>query len=303
MLAELTANPFLDTSMSIPEMRSAFEAFYARMYAGHPQLVDIDNRSIQGKNGLIPIRIYRSRENSTRPLPVFVFFHGGGSMMGSLDSFDAVCQELCKASGCLLISVAYHLAPEHAFAVAVDDCYDCAVWAHRNAEGLGGDPRRLAVGGESGGGGLAAIVTQLARERGGPPLAFQLLIYPYVGSRGESRSMREFATGYFFEAVTLEWILDLNFKDRSVLKDWRVAPIWAADFSGLPPALIITAGVDILRDDAEEYARCLRKAGVAVDLSRYDETIHGFVAMAGEIEAGRTAIAECGRKLRTALGA
>lgn len=303
VLARLTANPFLDPSMSIPQMRAAFEAFYAAMYADFGHIVDIENRSIPGVHGPVPVRIYTPRERPARPLPVFVFIHGGGSIMGSLDSFDWVCQQLSAQSGCLLISVSYRLAPEHSFAMSVDDCYDALTWAAENAASLGGDPARLAIGGESGGGCLAAIVTQLVRERRGPPLAFQLLLYPYVGTRGGSKSMQEFARGYFFEADALEWILGLNFPDRSVLQDWRVSPICAADFRGLPPAFIIVAGADILRDDIGEYARLLREADVPTQVSRYDTTIHGFVAMAGEIEAGRIAIAECADQLRAALRA
>jgi acetyl esterase len=303
ILARLTANPFLDPSMSIAQMRAAFEAFYASMYAGFGPIVDVENCSVAGTHGPIPVRIYAPREALARPLPVLAFIHGGGSIMGSLDSFDAMCQRLCAASGCLLISISYRLAPEHSFATAVDDCYDALLWTHRNAESFGGDPTRLAISGESGGGCLAAIVTQLARERGGPRLAFQLLFYPYVGTRGGSRSMQAFARGYFFEAEALDWIIGLNFPDRAVLSDWRVSPIQAADFSGLPPALIIAAGVDILRDDVEDYARRLQEAGVQAELSVYATTIHGFVAMAGEIEAGRTALAEAGGKLRVALRA
>jgi acetyl esterase len=303
VLARLTANPFLDPSMSIPQMRAAFEAFYAAMYAGFKPVVDIENRSIPGTHGRIPVRIYTPRATPRGPMPVFMFIHGGGSIMGSLDSFDWVCQQLCAQSGCLVISVSYRLAPEHSFAMSVDDCFDALTWTAVNASGLGGDPTRLAIGGESGGGCLAAIVTQLVRERGGPPLAFQLLLYPYVGTRGGSKSMQDFARGYFFEADALEWIIGMNFPDRSVLQDWRVSPIRATDFRDLPPAFIVLAGVDILRDDIEEYARLLHDAGVTTYVSRYDTTIHGFVAMAGEIEVGRIAIAESAQQLRTALSA
>jgi acetyl esterase len=303
VLARLTANPFLDPSMSIPQMRAAFEGFYAAMYANHAPTVAIENRTIAGARGSIPVRIYTPREPLPRPLPVFMFIHGGGSIMGSLDSYDWLCQQLCAQSRCLLVSVSYRLAPEHPFAAAVDDCYDALSWTAANAASLGGDPARLAIGGESGGGCLAAIVTQLVRERRGPALALQLLLYPYVGTRGGSKSMQEFARGYFFEADALEWIIGMNFPDRAMLQDWRVSPIRASDFRNLPPAFIVLAGADILRDDIEEYARLLADAGVPTQVSRYDTTIHGFIAMAGEIEAGRIALAECAQRLRTALRA
>lgn len=301
LLAKLTANPFLDPAMTFPQMRNAFEAFYADMYRDYRAQVEREDRTIAGSQGPIPIRIYTPRDTGERDLPVAVFFHGGGSIMGSLESFDAVCQELCRQSGCLFVAVDYRLAPEHAFAAAVTDCFDAVCWVHQNAASFRGDPQRLAVAGESGGGGLAAIVTQLARAAGRPRIAFQLLIYPFVGTRGNSRSLQQFAKGYFFEAETLEWLLNLNFKTERERNDWRAAPIRASSFAGLPPAFVVTAGADILRDDAEAYAALLTAADVHCEVSRYTNTIHGFVAMAGEIQAGRDAIAECSRKLRAAL--
>lgn len=301
MVERLVRDPFLDPAFTVPQMREAFEAFYGAMYAGRTRTADSRDTAIEGRHGPVPLRIYHPRGEAPGPLPVFVFIHGGGSIMGSLASYDAVCQELCSGSGCIVVSVHYRLAPEHPYAQAVDDCYDAAVWAHANAAALGGDPDRLAVGGESGGGGLAASLAQMARDEGGPPIRFQLLIYPFVGSRGPSASMGEFAKGYFFDAEDMEMFLDLNFPDREALKDWRVSPIWAERLEGLPPAFVLTAGADILRDDAEDYARRLAEAGVPVESSRYEGTIHGFVVMAAEVEAGRRALAECGHRLRRAL--
>ncbi|MDP1738049.1 MAG: alpha/beta hydrolase [Caulobacter sp.] len=301
MVERLVRDPFLDPAFTVPQMREAFEAFYSAMYAGRARTADSRDVIIEGRHGPVPLRIYHPRGEAVGPLPVFVFIHGGGSIMGSLESYDAVCQELCSGSGCVVVSVDYRLAPEHPYAQAVDDCYDAAVWVHTNARALGGDPDRLAVGGESGGGGLAASLAQMARDEGGPPIRFQLLIYPFVGSRAPSGSMAEFGKGYVFDAEDLEMFIDLNFPDREHLKDWRVSPIWAENLENLPPTFMLTASADILRDDAEDYARRLAEAGVQVELSRYDGTIHGFVVMAGEIEAGRRALAECGRRLRDAL--
>tara|TARA_R110000868_G_scaffold56546_3_gene174934 strand:+ start:1729 stop:2715 length:987 start_codon:yes stop_codon:yes gene_type:complete len=301
MLDRLTSDPFLDPSFSVPQMREAFESFYGAMYADRSPIVDSKEIDIQGSHGSIPTRIYSPRDGAPYPRPLLVFFHGGGSIMGSLDSYDALCQDLCNGSGCIVVAVSYRLAPEHAFSVAVDDCHEATLWAHAHAGEFGGDAGRLAVGGESGGGGLAAIITQIARQEGAPSIKFQMLMYPWVGSRGESQSMREFAKGYFFEAEALEMFTDLNFPNRADLKNWRVAPIWSERFDNLPPAFVLTAGADILRDDAEEYARRLSDAGVPVELSRYDSTIHGFMVMAGEIEVGRRAIQECADKLRMAF--
>lgn len=301
MVERLARDPFLDPGFTVPQMRDAFEAFYGAMYAGRPRTADSRDVTIDGRHGPAPLRIYHPRGAAAGPLPMVVFIHGGGSIMGSLESYDPVCQELCARSGCIVVSVGYRLAPENPYANAVDDCYDAAAWTHANAKALGGDPERLAVGGESGGGGLAASLAQMARDQGGPPIRFQLLIYPFVGSRGDSASLRKFAKGYAFDAEDLEMFFALNFPDRESLKDWRVAPIWADRLDGLPPAFVLTAGADILRDDAEDYAARLRDAGVPVRLSRYEGTIHGFVVMAAEIEAGRRALAECGRRLREAL--
>ena len=301
IVERLVRDPFLDPGFTVPQMREAFEAFYGAMYADRARTADSRDLTIAGRHGPVPLRIYRPRGEGDGPLPLFVFIHGGGSIMGSLESYDAVCQELCSGSGCVVVSVDYRLAPENPYANAVDDCYDAAVWAHAHASEIGADPARMAVGGESGGGGLAASLTQMARDEGGPAIQFQLLMYPYVGSRAPSESMRRFAKGYFFDAEDLEMFLDLNFPDREALKDWRVAPIWAESLEGLPPAFMLTAGADILRDDAEDYASRLRAAGVPLTLSRYDGTIHGFVVMAAEVEAGRRALAECGQQLRAAL--
>ncbi len=301
MAERLTRDPFLDPAFTVPQMRAAFEAFYAAMYAGRIPTAATEDVTIAGVHGPVPLRLYRPLARNSRPLPMFVFFHGGGSIMGGLESYDALCQELCAGSGCLVVSVDYRLAPDHPYRHASQDCYDATAWAYEHAAEIGGDPGRLAVGGESGGGGLAATVVQMARENGGPPIRFQLLIYPFVGTRGENPSMRTFAKGYVFDAEDLEMFFDLNFPDREELKDWRVAPIWADRLDRLPPAFILTAEADILRDDAEDYGRRLMAAGVPTVVQRYNGVIHGFVAMAGDIEAGRRAIRDCAARLAAAL--
>ena len=301
MMARLEADPFLDTSMTIDQMRAGFEKFYAGMSADRKNKAVSSDREIPGRHGPIPLRIYTPAGTYSAPRPVLVFFHGGGSIMGSLNSYDAMCDELCTVSEAIVVSVAYRLAPEHPYSVQVEDCYDALTWTHVNADQLGAEPAKLAVGGESGGAGLAAIVTQMVREAGGPRIGFQLLIYPYVGTRGGSRSMVEFSRGFFFDADTLTWFSDLNFPDPAALKDWRVAPVWADSFADLPPAFVLTAGCDILRDDAEDYARRLSEAGVPVEVERYERTIHGFVMMGAWIEAGRRALHQCGEKVREAF--
>lgn len=303
MLAELTANPYIDMTMSVAEMRLSFERFYQDLYANQPRTAEAVDIPLPLTGRTLSARVYRPLDAPSSPLPICMFFHGGGSIMGSVQSYDALCQELCSRSGCLIISVEYRLAPEHPYLKAVSDCYEATIWVHANARTLGGDPHRLAVCGESGGGGLAAVVALLARDLNGPPLCFQLLFYPFVGSHAESASMREFAKGYFFEAEALQGFVELNFQTRAELDDWRVSPIHAASFRDLPPAFVITAGYDILRDDAEEYVRLLNAAGTPAMYTRYPTTIHGFVAMAGAIQAGRDALADGATRLRQALNA
>lgn len=219
----------------------------------------------------------------------------------SIDTYDPLVQHLCAQSGCVVVSVGYRLAPEHRFPIPVDEAFTAAKWVYENAIGLGIDARRLAVGGDSAGGYLTAVVTQLARDAGGPPFGFQLLIYPAVGTRGYSLSLGEFATGYLFERADLDWVLRQYISVPADVHDPRVAPILATDFSGLPPAFLITAGYEVMRDDAEHYGELMRAAGVPIEIHRYESTIHPFLNLAGVIEAGREAIEECAGKLRQAL--
>ncbi len=302
VLDKLEANPMPRIwEMTPAETREAFDLFFAENGLPPCDLVDRVDRQIPGPHGSIRVRIYRPRTTTSGPRAGLVYYHGGGMVANSIDTYDRLVQHLCAGSDCVIVSVDYRLAPEHRFPVPVDDAYAAAAWTYENALGLGIDQDRLAVGGDSAGGYLTAVITQLARDRGGPRFAFQLLIYPAVGTRGYSPSLGEFATGYLFERAELDWILTQYITDPSEARDPRVAPILASDFSGLPPAFLITAGYEIMRDDAEHYGELLRAAGVPVDLHRYESTIHPFLNLAGVIDAGREAIDECALKLREAL--
>ncbi len=304
LLDKLEANPMPRLwEMSPGEIREAFDQFFAENGLPPCDLVDRADREIPGPHGPIRIRVYRPRTTTSGLRGGLVYFHGGGMVANSIDTYDALVQHLCAGSDCVAIAVDYRLAPEHRFPVPVDDAYSAAAWTSENAFSLGIDPGRLAVGGDSAGGYLTAVVTQLARDRGGPPFAFQLLIYPAVGTRGYSPSLGEFATGYLFERAELDWILTQYVSDPKDYRDPRVAPILAADFSGLPPAFLVTAGHEVMRDDAEHYGELLARAGVPVERHRYESTIHPFLNLAGVIDAGRDAIDECARKLRAALAA
>ncbi len=256
--------------------------------------VDVGDRSLR-------LRIYRPPNHDGGAGPGLVYFHGGGMVANSLETYDALMSHLCADSGCTVIGVAYRLAPEHKFPAGVDDAYDGAAWVAKHAAELDLDPHRLAIGGDSAGGYLTAAVTQLLRDRGGPRFAFQLLIYPAVGTRGHSASMAEFATGYLFERAELDWIYATYLKDPTEARDPRACPIVAEDFSDLPPAYVMTAEYDPMRDDVEHYGELLRRAGVQVEIRRWKGQFHPFLNLGGAIDAGREAITECARKVREAL--
>jgi acetyl esterase len=222
-------------------------------------------------------------------------------VLGSLESHDPPLRTLTNASGCAILSIDYRLAPEHRFPAAVDDCYAATVWAAANAAPLGGDATRMAIGGDSAGGNLVAVVAQLARDRGGPPLRFQLLIYPATDASYDTASYRENGKGYFLEVDGMRWFYDHYLGDTADRTDPRVSPLRTKNLRGLPPALVITAEFDPLRDEGEAYAARLREAGVPVTLTRYHGMIHGFFAMGPVLDQGKKAVAEAAEALRTAL--
>ncbi len=301
VVERLERDPFLDLEMSPPEMRQAFDRFYADI--GYPALdvASVTDRDVPGSAAPIAVRIYQPQREAGEALPVLLFFHGGGMMMGSLDAYDGLCRRLAHQSGCIVVSGSYRLAPENKFPAAADDAFQTAEWVHENAASFGGDPDKMAIGGESGGGNLAAGVTQRLRNQGSSYLKFQLLINPAIGQRGASESMTKYARGFFFEPEMLDWFYSQYLADMKDLEDPLVSPVWADSFAGLPPAFIIVAGVDILRSDIERYAAFLKEAGVPVETSTYETTIHGFTVMGGLIDVGVQALDECAAKLAQAF--
>jgi acetyl esterase/lipase len=297
----LERDPFLDPEMAPPQMRKAFDEFYAKIEFPALDVANVNNIDVPGDTGPIAIRVYKPQSANDLPKPILVFIHGGAMMMGSLDSYDSLCRRLANKSDCIIVSTSYRLSPEHKFPCAVEDVLTVFKWAHKNAASLGGDQERLAIGGESGGGYLAAVVTQLLRDDANISIAFQLLINPAIGRRANSKSMEKYATGFFFEPEALDWIYSQYLNDMSELSDPMVSPILASSFENLPPAFIVVAGCDILRDDIELYAQLLKEAGVSVETSTYENTIHGFTVMGGAIDAGVRAIDESAAKLRIAL--
>jgi acetyl esterase len=260
----------------------------------------VSDRNIEGPGGALPVRIYRPEQGDCSG--ALVFFHGGGWVIGNLDSHDALCRQFCVDARCLVVSVDYRLAPEHRFPAAVDDAYAATVWTHAHAAELGFDPNRLAVGGDSAGGNLAAVVSALAKQRGGPRLALQLLIYPATDLRTFDRpSSLANATGKFLTRADMIWFAG-HYVPAQVDRSHPLAsPLAADDLRGLPPALVITAEHDPLCDEGNAYAEALRAAGNSVQLTCYPGMIHAFVSLYAFLDQGKAAVRECTDALARAL--
>ncbi|MFB4317658.1 alpha/beta hydrolase [Actinomadura sp. 21ATH] len=246
--------------------------------------------------GDVPVRIYWP--DAPAPAPVVVFFHGGGFVLCDLDSHDGLARDLCAGAGAIVVSVDYRRAPEHRHPAAADDAYAAAAWAHAHAAELGGDPGRLAVAGDSAGGALAALTALRARDGGGPPLRHQLLVYPVTDAAMDTASYRDHAADGFLTAKAMAWYWEQYLGGA----DGRDAsPLRAADLSGLPPACVITAEHDPLRDEGEAYAERLAAAGVPVEARRFPGTFHGFAGVTHVLPAAREAVALAAAALRRNL--
>ncbi len=263
------------------------------------QVARVENRTIPGPAGEIPVRIYTPQGNG--PFPALVFFHGGGWVICNLDTHDGICRSLANGAGCVVVSVDYRLAPEHKFPAAPEDCYAATQWVAQNAAELNVDASHIAIGGDSAGGNLTAVVAQMARDRGGPHLVFQLLIYPATDFRMNTVSIEENATGYFLTKDDMIWFTNHYLNSEEDKMNPLASPLLASDLSGLPPALIITAQYDPLRDEGELYGQKLREAGVPVTISRYEGVIHGFFGSIPS-DRGKQAEAEASAALRMAFG-
>jgi len=269
--------------------------------SGEPEVVaNVENLTIPGPGGQIPVRIYTPRGDG--PFPILVFFHGGGWVICDLDTHDNLCRSLTNRARCVVVSVDYRLAPEHKFPAAVEDAYAATRWVAKNARRINGDPARIAVGGDSAGGNLSAVVAIMARDQDGPGLTYQLLIYPATDiSSANTDSHRNYADGYFLTRGDGDWFCGHYLNCEEDRLHHRASPLLAPDLSGLPPALVITAEFDVLRDEGESYAKRLKKAGVPVKCTRYKGMIHGFMSMDGLLSQARTGIDEASAALREAF--
>ena len=267
-----------------------------------PQIGMVRDLTADGPLGPIPLRVYRpAGVPASTPLAVLVFFHGGGWVIGDLETHDVLCRQLTAGSGVSVVSVDYRLAPEHKFPAAVDDAWAATRWVVAHAGELAVDASRLAVGGDSAGGNLAAVVALLARDKGAPAIAVQVLIYPVTDLVGETRSYRDFAEGYLLTREGMRWFIAHYLTAEAEAADWRASPLRAQSLAGLPPVLIVTAGFDPLRDEGEAYAERLRDAGVRVDSVCYGGMIHGFVPMGRLLDTAGRAISLIAGSLSQAL--
>lgn len=283
-------------TLSLDEARAA-DLAAIREGAGTPEFVhEVVDERIAGPASELPVRIYKP--DATGPLPVLLYFFGGGWTLGSVETGDAICRSLTNRARCLTVAVGYRLAPEHKFPAAVKDCFAGLRWVAEHAEQIGGDATRIAVGGDSAGGNLAAATTLLARDAHGPAIACQVLVYPNTDQLADTPSRRENVDPLLFNDKSVRWYCD------NYLADWRDArnplasPLRAPDHAELPQALVITAEYDPLRDEGEQYAARLRDSGVPVELTRYPGVAHGFFGMAGTLDAGRRAVDQVAAYLR-----
>jgi acetyl esterase len=267
-----------------------------------PEIGVVKDLMADGPLGPIPLRLYRpAGVPVATPLGVLVFFHGGGWVIGDLETHDVLCRQLTAESGVSVVSVDYRLAPEHKFPAAADDAWAATRWIAAHAAELGIDANRVAVGGDSSGGNLAAVVALLARDQGAPSIAWQVLLYPVTDVGAETQSYRDFAEGYLLTREGMRWFAAHYLNAAADAADWRASPLRAPSLAGLPPALVVTAGFDPLRDEGEAYAVRLREAGVRVDAVCYGGMLHGFVPMGRLIDTGNRAVSFIAASLRQAL--
>jgi acetyl esterase len=287
------------TSDSTPEsMRAAMDSA-TRGVPAH-DVHAVEDRDIPGPAGSIPVRVYRP--SAEAPLPIVVWFHGGGWVTGSLETHDNLCRLLCDDANVTVVSVDYRLAPETKFPGAADDCIAAWVWVNEHATELGGEANQIALGGDSAGGNLAAVVALTARERDLPIPALQLLVYPVTDHEFDNPSMVDNAEGYFLRTAAMRWFFDQYASTPDDFADWRLSPLRAPDLTGLPAAIVITAEYDPLRDQGEAYAQRLRDAGVPTQSVRADGLFHGFFGMHTFLPPARAAWDKAIGALHAAFG-
>ena len=278
------------------------------MLMGEPEeMAKVEDRELPGPQGAVPVRIYTPAGADSDPLPVLVWFHLGGFVFGSVEWVDPITRSLANRSGCIVVSVDYRLAPEHPYPAARDDAWTAVTWVAEHAAEIGADPERLAVGGDSAGANLATVACLMAREQGGPAITFQVLVYPSPDCSEDAFEMPSHKEngegGHLITNADIRRWWSHYLSGGADPRDPHVSPLHAPDLSGLPPALVVTAEYDPLRDPGEAYARRLSEAGVPTELRRYDGQIHAFYILPAAIERGRECMDDVGQVLRKALSA
>lgn len=291
--------------LSVAGARAALSQMSAA--AGGPMLdvAAYEERTIAGPAGQIPVRLYWPAKGGP-PAPMLMFFHGGGFALGDASTHEDICRFLCVHGGALVINVDYRRAPENKFPAAPEDCYAALLWAAKEAVSLGGRADRIALAGDSAGGNLAAVVAHMARDRRGPKIAYQILIYPVVDADPafDTPSRRDYGeAGLILSNKDIAWLTDMYAARKEDLKNPYLSPLRATRFDALAPALIITAGCDPLCSEGKMYADQLAAAGVAVEYKNYETTVHGFVSFSGVVDLGKDALALIARRLKERLGA
>ncbi|MDP3294572.1 MAG: alpha/beta hydrolase [Nevskia sp.] len=286
-LAAAGAQPF--HTMEPAQARQAINMLMSMMPPSAAQIASVRDSHIAGPSSELKLRIYSP--NGKGPFPILMYFHGGGFVIGDLDTFDSLCRETSAGAGVVVVSVDYRLGPEHPFPAASDDCLAATRWAAAHAVEINGDADRIGVSGDSAGGNLAAVTALRLRDEGGPVLKAQLLVYPVVDADPDAYpSMTENAEGYLLGRKDMDWFFGHYVQDESALASSSLRPIKAESLQGLPPALVITAEFDPLRDEGKAYAAKLKAAGVAVESKSYDGAIHGFYTFFGALAVGRQAV-------------
>ena len=256
-----------------------------------------------GKAGPVPVRAYRPKGAAKdEVLPALVYFHGGGWVIGDLDTHDVVCRTLANGARCAVFSVEYRKAPESPFPAAVDDCFAALKFVSGEEQKLKINAKQLAVGGDSAGGNLATVMALMAREAGGPAISFQLLIYPGTDQQMAHASIDRNGEGYLLTKKSMLYFRGHYLPRKEDWLDWRASPLLAKSLAGLPPAFVMTAGYDPLLDEGRAYAERLKKEGVATEYKEYSDMVHGFITMGRVLDTANTALADCAQALRRAWG-
>ncbi|WP_341912800.1 alpha/beta hydrolase [Ferrovibrio terrae] len=297
------------STLTPPDARQLYKETRGAVTPEPPEVSELDNIAAPGPHGPIPLRYYRPAGVDKRePIPVLVFYHGGGWVIGDLDTHDVVCRSLANEARCAVVSVDYRMGPEHKFPAAVDDAYAAAHWVAGEAKSLRIDADRLAVGGDSAGGNLAAVVALMARgkrkdgDATAPKIGYQLLIYPATDMHMDTQSHKSFAKDHLLTRDSMDWFQLQYLNGTADRDDWRASPLRAKSLAGLPPAYVLVAGHDPLRDEGEAYAVALKQAGVPVVFREFPGQIHGFVVLGKVIPQATQAIAEMGTALKLAFG-